>query len=70
MTPRELLEERLRRIARNLRFRHYVVCPHCYGPIIVLPLELENPPSYLACEECGKLNAFDPGQVFDYEPPA
>ena len=68
MTSRELLRHRLGRIARELRFRFYVVCPGCFSPIIMFGAEIESPPSYLGCDECGKLMRFDPEAVREYAP--
>ena len=69
MTPRELLQRRLRRIAEDLRFRYYVVCPGCFSPIIVLRSEIDSPPSHIACEDCGKLVPFDCEAVCEYNAP-
>jgi hypothetical protein len=57
-------------MAEHIRFRHFVVCTHCYGPIPLVQRELEHPPKYVTCTECGHAEPFIPADAREYTPDA
>jgi hypothetical protein len=70
VSPKDVLERRLKRLAEGLRFRHYAVCPRCSAPIVVFPEQLASPPSHLRCGDCGDFIPFDQAGIREYTPDA
>jgi hypothetical protein len=55
-------------MAEHIRFSHYVVCTRCFSPIVLLERELESPPKYVPCAECGHGEPFNLLDVREYTP--
>lgn len=57
------LQERLKQLAENVRFRHYVVCPLCGAPVVLSTAEAEGRHVRIQCESCHAAIDFDPARV-------
>jgi hypothetical protein len=55
-------------MAEHIRFSHYFVCTHCLSPIVLLEREVEHPPRYVNCAECGHAEPFSVAEVREYRP--
>ena len=66
MNSERNLEERLKRLAENIRFRHYAVCPFCGSPVVLTTAEAEGRHRRIQCESCQAVVDFDPARVRTY----
>jgi hypothetical protein len=66
MDAEKELHTRLSRIAENVRFTRYVVCPHCGFPVILTAAEAGGQAACFRCESCRSVIEFNPVHVRPY----